>query len=78
VQYNLRLRALPDPESDTLLVIPYTTTVELYGRSADSTWWLSIFDGQSGWVDGAYLMLSGACSTLPTLDADATLSSIAP
>jgi hypothetical protein len=78
VQYNLRLRALPDPESDTLLVIPYTTTVELYGRSADSTWWLTIIDGQSGWVDGAYLMLSGACSTLPTLDADATLSSIAP
>ena len=70
VQYNLRLRAQPSPDSETLLVIPYTTTLELYGHSADSIWWLTIYEGQTGWVDGTYLMLSAACSALPTLDSD--------
>lgn len=65
VEYNLRLRALPSEDAETLLVIPYATTIELIGRSAESTWWATTFEGQAGWVDGAYLMLSAACETLP-------------
>jgi hypothetical protein len=68
VQYNLRLRAQPSQDSETLLVIPYTTTLELYGHSADSIWWLTTYEGRNGWVDGTYLMLSAACTTLPTVD----------
>jgi hypothetical protein len=70
VEYNLRLRAQPSQDAETLLVIPYTTTLELYGHSADSTWWLTTYGGEHGWVDGTYMMLSAACSTLPTLDND--------
>jgi hypothetical protein len=70
VEYNLRLRALPSEESETLLVIPYTSTIELVGHSADASWWATSFDGQSGWVDGAYLMLSAACDALPVIEPD--------
>lgn len=73
VQYNLRLRTQPSQEAETLLVIPYTTTLELYGHSADSSWWLTTYEGQNGWVDGTYLMLSAACDLLPTLDSDFVL-----
>lgn len=73
VENNLRLRAQPSQEAETLLVIPYTTTLELYGHSADSIWWLTTYDSQTGWVDGTYLMLSAACSTLPTLDSVSVL-----
>jgi hypothetical protein len=76
VEYNLRLRASPTQESDTLVVIPYTTTIELYGHSAGSAWWLTTYDGQTGWVDGTYLMLSASCAILPTLNADAAITSI--
>lgn len=70
VEYNLRLRALPTEDSETLLVIPYTSTIELSGRNADATWWAATFEGQSGWVNGTYLLLSAACDVLPEIDAD--------
>jgi hypothetical protein len=69
-QYNLRLRALPTQDSDTLLTIPYATAIELYGHNRDSTWWLTNYENQSGWVDGSYLILSAACSTLPVHETD--------
>lgn len=76
VEYNLRLRALPSQDSETLLVIPYTTTIELYGQSTDSIWWLTTYEGQNGWVDGTYLLLSAACSALPVFDGDAAQTGI--
>lgn len=72
VQYNLRLRAQPSQDAETLLVIPYATPIELYGHSADAIWWLTTYEGQIGWVDGTYLILSAACGTLPTLDSTMT------
>lgn len=65
VEYNLRLRAQPSTESETLLVIPYATTITLSARSLDSAWWLTEYDGQTGWVAGEFLMLSAGCAALP-------------
>lgn len=66
VNYNLRLRAAPDTDAETLLVIPFGTSIMLYARSADSAWWQTDYEGQTGWVDGQYLSLSAACSSLPS------------
>ncbi|MFQ3568470.1 MAG: SH3 domain-containing protein [Aggregatilineales bacterium] len=65
VEYNLRLRAQPNFEAETLLVIPYTTMITLSARSADSAWWLTEYDGQTGWVAGEFLTLSAGCAALP-------------
>lgn len=67
VNFNLRLRSAPSTESETLLVIPYTTAVELTGRSADSSWWQTTYEGQTGWLDGQYLSLSAGCASLPPI-----------
>jgi hypothetical protein len=74
VEYNLRLRAAPNADSETLLVIPFGTTVELYGRGipsanvagdAEALWWYSTYEGQSGWLDGQFMLVSSACDSLP-------------
>jgi uncharacterized protein YraI len=61
----LRLRTAPNADAETLLVIPFATTIELYARNNDSTWWQTVFDGQTGWVDGEFVTVSAACSALP-------------
>lgn len=69
VEYNLRLRAAPNVDSETLLVIPFGTSVELYGRGApsenDASWWYAAYDGQEGWLDGQYMLVGSACDNLP-------------
>lgn len=74
VEYNLRLRAAPNAESETLLVIPFGTTVELYGRGTPSEnnafWWYTVYEGQSGWLDGQYMLVGSACDNLPLRDGE--------
>ena len=69
VEYNLRLRSAPNHNSETLLVIPYSTTVELYGHGGASenggTWWYAIYEGQEGWLDGQFMLVSSGCDRLP-------------
>jgi hypothetical protein len=65
VDNNLRLRTEPNRESDTLVVIPFGTTIMIYGRNEPSTWWYTEHEGQQGWVDGEFLTLSAACAELP-------------
>jgi hypothetical protein len=65
VNYNLRLRTEPSRDADTILVIPYATTIDLFGRNSDSTWWFTAYEGQEGWVDGEFLTLSASCANLP-------------
>ncbi|MDX2138286.1 MAG: SH3 domain-containing protein [Chloroflexota bacterium] len=65
VDNNLRLRSEPDREAETLLVIPFATTVMIYGRNEASTWWYTDYEGQQGWVDGEFLTLSAACADMP-------------
>ncbi|MBL8133385.1 MAG: hypothetical protein JNL42_16110 [Anaerolineae bacterium] len=72
VEYNLRLRAAPDYDSETLLVIPFGTAVELVGRGGASEngayWWRAIYEGVDGWLDGGYMIVSRACDALPLLN----------
>ncbi|MCK6577437.1 MAG: hypothetical protein L6Q98_04955 [Anaerolineae bacterium] len=71
VEYNLRLRAAPDYDSETLLVIPFGTAVELVGRGGASEngafWWRADYEGVDGWLDGGYMIVSRACDALPVL-----------
>lgn len=70
VEYNLRLRSAPDTGSETLAVIDYGTTVELYGKggaSADgASWWYAHYDGLEGWLDGQYMIVGSGCDHLPS------------
>lgn len=63
--FNLRLRAAPSREAETLSVIPFGTVIMLTGRSEGSAWWYAELDGQTGWLDGEFLTLSAACERLP-------------
>lgn len=63
--FNLRLRAAPDRESETLLVIPFGTVIEVYGRNEGASWWYADYEDQSGWLDGEFLTRSANCDTLP-------------
>ncbi|HVU09769.1 MAG TPA: SH3 domain-containing protein [Phototrophicaceae bacterium] len=78
VQYNLRLRSAPNTSSDTLATIPYSTSIELYGKGTisatavpggqESRWWYTTYQSEQGWVDGQYLLVSSACDDLPVKD----------
>lgn len=78
VEYNLRLRAAPNVDSETLLVIPFGTTVELYGRGIPSEnaegvgafWWYTVYEGKEGWLDGQYMLVGSACDSLPLRDTE--------
>lgn len=63
--FNLRLRAAPDRESETLVVIPFGTVVEVYGRNDAATWWYADYEAQNGWLDGEFLTRSANCAALP-------------
>lgn len=69
VEYNLRLRTAPNYDSETLAVVPFGTTIELYGRGGASEnggfWWLARYEGVEGWIDGQYMLVSRACESLP-------------
>lgn len=65
VNYNLRLRTEPTRDAETILVIPYLTTLELYARNSDATWWLTRYEGRDGWIDGQFVTLSPGCANLP-------------
>lgn len=65
VDYNLRLRAAPSSQAETLLVIPYTTVLELTAQNSDGTWFAAEYDGQTGWLDGEFMTLSASCANLP-------------
>lgn len=65
VNYNLNLRAAPDTGALVQRSIPFNARLTLTGRSADSVWWYTTFDGLEGWVSGEFLTLDAACVNLP-------------
>jgi hypothetical protein len=74
VEYNLRLRAAPDKDAETLLTIPYGTTIDLFGKGTPSSdqgarWWFTVYQDTEGWVDGQYMLVSAACDRLPVKEA---------
>lgn len=71
VPYNVRLRALPDTESETLATIPFETTIAIYGKDAsNAAWWYTEYDGAYGWVDAEFVQATSACSSLPIRPVD--------
>lgn len=65
VRYNLRLRAAPNQESETLATIPFDTNVPAFGRNDASTWWYVTYEDQSGWIVGEFVDVTSACAELP-------------
>ena len=72
-ELDLRLRAAPDRDAETLATIPFNTNVELYGQgeisAGDSRWWYTVYEGREGWLDGQYLLVGSACESLPERNA---------
>ncbi|MBN8639539.1 MAG: SH3 domain-containing protein, partial [Anaerolineae bacterium] len=68
VTNNLRLRAEANQDAETLLTIPADTIIFLSGRTEDSGWWQTEYEGQTGWVVGEFLLLSAACADLPVTE----------
>ncbi len=65
VNYNLNLRGGPSTGAAVLASIPFNTPLTILGRSADSVWWYTTYQGQEGWVAGEYLTLEAGCAGLP-------------
>jgi uncharacterized protein YraI len=65
VTNNLRLRASPSRDAETLAVIPFTTALDLVARTSDAAWFFTRYDGQEGWVDAQFLNLSASCTDVP-------------
>lgn len=64
--YNVNLRDYPNLEdTQILLTIPFETTLTLYAQSQDGAWWLTEWEGQSGWVSGEFIRRAEACANLP-------------
>lgn len=68
VAFNLNLRAEPSRAAAILDTIPFDTAVPLFAHSADSSWWLTRYEDQIGWVAGEFLTLTSACEMLPVRD----------
>ncbi len=64
VNYNLRLRAAPDADAETLLTIPFSTSVILSARSEDGLWLQTEYEGVSGWVVSEFLTPGPNCGGL--------------
>lgn len=65
---NLNLRASASINSPILAVIPATTTIQLFGRSADSAWLGVQYGSRQGWVSSASNLVrinGGILSSLP-------------
>ncbi len=65
VDYNLNIRAAPNFDAEVLVVVPFNSTITLFARSEDSTWWLTIYEDQEGWVSGEFIRVSDSCMELP-------------
>lgn len=67
---NLNLRASASINSPILAVIPATTTIQLFGRSADSAWLGVQYGSRQGWVSSASNLVrinGGILSSLPII-----------
>lgn len=63
--YNIRLRAEPDADAETLATIPFGTTIAIYGKDgAAATWWYTEYEDTYGWVDAEFVTTVG-CERIP-------------
>lgn len=69
VNFNLNVRSLPDSdESEVVTVIPFGTTVTVFGRNEDRSWWFVQYEGEAGWIDGQYVTASVDCTNVAVRD----------
>jgi uncharacterized protein YraI len=54
VDYQLNMRAAPNPDSQLLVQIPWEATIFAIGRTADNVWIQVQYNGQTGWVVARY------------------------
>lgn len=67
---NLNLRGAASINSPILVVIPASTTIQLFGRSADSAWLAVQYGTRQGWVSSANNLIrinGGILSSLPII-----------
>lgn len=69
-EYNVNLRALPEPNAEIVLTVPFNITVTLLGRTEDSVWWFAQVEQKTGWLKGEFLTLSATCADLPVRAVD--------
>jgi len=55
---NLQFRATPSANGQSLGLIPLDTQLPVLGRNGNGTWIQVQFQGQTGWVDGAFVSLT--------------------
>jgi Ca2+/Na+ antiporter len=68
--YNLRLRAAPDENSETLATIPFDAVLQIHGRSEDGAWLYVTHENQVGWVSAQYVTVNAVCGDLPVQPAN--------
>lgn len=68
VDYNLNLRTVASPESNVISVIPYSTIVDVGGRSHDGEWYFVEYNDQWGWVLAEYVSAEPSCADSPIID----------
>jgi hypothetical protein len=68
VANNLNLRTEPRTDAELLTTIPFDTSLAIFGRNEDSTWWFVAYEGQEGWVLGEFLLVTEPCYDLPIRD----------
>ena len=61
--FAVRLRSAPSGRSTTLTVIPFNSTITVYGRNAARTWYKVSFNGLVGWVSAGFVRLNGLRSS---------------
>jgi hypothetical protein len=59
--YNVRLRAEPNQDSETLATIPFGTAFTILGRNQAGTWWYAEHEDQEGWVNGEFVTALPGC-----------------
>lgn len=62
---NVRFRSAPSTDAAIIGSLPFDTTVDTVGRSADGAWIQVNYQGQSGWVSSKFGHLSDDLNKLP-------------
>lgn len=64
----MKLRALPDSDSEQIGRLPWGQIVPVLGRTEDGEWWQVIFEGTTGWVFASYLrVIEGDLENVPII-----------
>jgi len=58
---NLNVRAEDTVDAEIVAIIPEQTRVALSARNEEGTWWVTEFEGETGWVAAEFLQLDPVC-----------------